>query len=290
MGKTIIQRSEIPAACDERFAPVTSDIYVPWRRLGIVRSGISHLVPGYHMGRPVARQQMLILCTGGRGYAFHEAQEWSLESGCLFMSGTNSPIAFGCAGDHWDIYWWYAEGDQSDFDYYCEPYAHAGILAAAMEALFEEAGDVPREREWTDEAPVRNRERALRLSELIATYLSDLIQAPDQLRLDKQEQQLQTLWREVDRTLHQDWDIKAFAAFLDVSTATVQRWMHKYYGKSCHQLLIDRRMYRSRQLLLHTAYTLENIAEQLGYCDAFTFSNAFKKYTGRSPAQFRELA
>ena len=68
MGKTIISRSEIPLACDERFAPIQSQALASWRQLGIVRSGISRVVPGYHMARPLTTQHMLILSTGGAGY------------------------------------------------------------------------------------------------------------------------------------------------------------------------------------------------------------------------------
>jgi AraC-like DNA-binding protein len=162
-----------------------------------------------------------------------------------------------------------------------------GDDAYGVPILFEEAGDVAKARAWADQAPVHNRERALQLSELIAAYLCELIENPAEMQLDRQEQQLMALWRDVNRSLHQDWDIKAFARFLNISTASVQRWMHKYYGKSCHQLLIEQRMQRATQLLQHTDYTLENIAGQLGYCDAYTFSNAFKKHNGMAPAYFR---
>lgn len=290
MGKTIKVRHEIPAACDERFAPIHSQTFVPWRKLGIMRSGISHLCPGYHMGRVHAPQQMLILNHSGRGYAFSEDEEWQLEPGTLFMSAADQPIAFGCDGDHWQIYWWYVHADTANtFDYVYEPCEDETIISASMEALFRETGIIEQNNEWSQQAAtMQTNNRSQMLSELIADYLSPYIQVPAQQQLNSQQQQLMAMWREVDRNLHKDWSMRDFAAFLHISTATVQRWIQKYYQTSCHQMLIERRMLRASQLLLHTDYPIEAIAQQLAYCDGFTFSNAFKLKYGVSPSHYRK--
>ena len=289
MGKTIISRSEIPLACDERFAPIQSQTLASWRRLGIVRSGISRVVPGYHMGRLAATQHMLILTTAGAGYAHSEVDDWRLSPGTLFMSRADAPIAFGCADDEWRMYWWYADARQAVSDPYvyrtCD---NTAILAAAMESLFKETGDVPREQEWSAHEETGDKARAHLLAELIAHYLADELLGAPSVSLDSRAQQLQVLWRSVERNLHKDWSLNDFADFLQVSAATVQRWMHQYYGKSCHQCLIDRRMRRASELLQQTDYRLSAIAEQLGYCDAFTFSNAFKQHFKKAPRRFRQ--
>jgi AraC-like DNA-binding protein len=41
-------------------------------------------------------------------------------------------------------------------------------------------------------------------------------------------------------------------------------------------------------MLLETTRTLAEIAEQLGYCDAFHFSKAFKKSVGSAPSSYRK--
>ncbi|NRA36856.1 MAG: AraC family transcriptional regulator [Planctomycetes bacterium] len=298
MGKTIKNIHEVPATCDERFAPIHNDVFVSWRKLGIVRSGISHLRPGYRMGRQMPQQQMMILTTGGCGYAHGATQdhEWKLEPGSLFMSGPRMPVAFGCheqheqQKQHWDIYWWYVEGhSENTLSYYHQDCESTKILSASMEALFAETGDIERNREWSLEAEQADiNTRSILLSDVIAHYLAEFIRTPVNQVLNTQKQQLMVLWREVDRNLHKDWSIGDFAAFLQVSTATLQRWMKKYYHTSCHQMLIERRMQRACQLLLHTDYSLESIAELLAYCDGFTFSNAFKLKYGVSPSHYRK--
>ena len=289
MGKTIIPRSEIPVACDERFAPLQHDSYLSWRKLGIVRSGISHVIDGYHMGRAANRQLMLIMSSHGQGYAHSEEEDWDLIPGSIFICGPQVPISFGCAAATWTLYWWYLDVPQDlAIDYRFMECVEMPLISACMDALFTELGDVPRDQEWSMQRERQdNPERSLLLAELIAGYLSDIIDQPLQQTLNGQEQALSVLWREVDRNLHKDWTLRDFADALAVSTATVQRWMHKQYAKSCHQLLIERRMLRAEQLLLHTEYSLEHIAQQLGYCDAFTFSNAFKQAHGMAPSHYK---
>ena len=46
-------------------------------------------------------------------------------------------------------------------------------------------------------------------------------------------------------------------------------------------------MDRSRQLLLETDLSIQEIAVSVGYDDQLTFSRIFKKNYGESPARFR---
>ena len=48
------------------------------------------------------------------------------------------------------------------------------------------------------------------------------------------------------------------------------------------------RMQKAMQLLADTRQTLEQVAQAVGYQDAFGFSKVFKRTTGQSPRQFRE--
>ena len=226
-----------------------------------------------------------------RDTAHNEINEWQLRPGTLFLSRSDAPIAFGCADDFWQMYWWYMDAGQKIRDaYVCRDCENAGIISVAMESLFKETGDVPREQEWSAHEETGDKARAQLLAELIAHYVADELLDTAPVALDSRAQQLQILWRSVERNLHKDWSLHDIAAFLQVSEATVQRWMHQYYGKSCHQCLMERRMRRAAELLQQTDYRISAIAEQLGYCDAFTFSNAFKQHYQIAPRNFRHAS
>ena len=54
------------------------------------------------------------------------------------------------------------------------------------------------------------------------------------------------------------------------------------------QYLIFLRMQRAKQLLLNYSYSVAEISELCGYQNPFYFTNAFRKYTGKSPTDFRK--
>lgn len=57
---------------------------------------------------------------------------------------------------------------------------------------------------------------------------------------------------------------------------------------SPQEYLIRYRIGQAEILLKETNRKITDIAEQVGYADAMTFSKTFKKYNGRSPQQYRE--
>lgn len=57
---------------------------------------------------------------------------------------------------------------------------------------------------------------------------------------------------------------------------------------SPQEYLIRYRIGQAEILLKETNRKVTDIAEQVGYADAMTFSKTFKKYNGRSPQQYRE--
>lgn len=54
-----------------------------------------------------------------------------------------------------------------------------------------------------------------------------------------------------------------------------------------HQFIISTRINHGKYLLEETNLSIKNIAQELGYSDAFSFSKQFKKITGRSPTSHR---
>ncbi|MBQ6463374.1 MAG: helix-turn-helix transcriptional regulator, partial [Pseudobutyrivibrio sp.] len=48
------------------------------------------------------------------------------------------------------------------------------------------------------------------------------------------------------------------------------------------------RIKKASELLCNTSESINNIAIMVGYCDAFTFSKAFKRYKDMSPSEYRK--
>lgn len=71
--------------------------------------------------------------------------------------------------------------------------------------------------------------------------------------------------------------------------STFDRQFKKQTGKSANQYIQDYKIAAACQILLLAPETkIFQLAESLGYCDAFHFSNTFKKVTGLSPKNYKE--
>lgn len=62
-----------------------------------------------------------------------------------------------------------------------------------------------------------------------------------------------------------------------------------HYHISPGNYIIHKRINRSQQLLSDGQHTIKEVAFELGYADAASFSKQFKKITGRSPSDFQNL-
>lgn len=81
-------------------------------------------------------------------------------------------------------------------------------------------------------------------------------------------------------------DIQSVARHLRLTERTLRRRLSEE-GFSYRQILDDAREARARQLLLQTSLPVERISELLGYADASSFRQAFRRWTGKSANEFR---
>ncbi|WP_296254289.1 MULTISPECIES: AraC family transcriptional regulator [unclassified Pseudomonas] len=75
---------------------------------------------------------------------------------------------------------------------------------------------------------------------------------------------------------------------LHLSPRTLRRRLDAL-GTSYNALLVEVRKKLAIRYLLNTPMTTEAISEQLNYSDAANFRHAFKRWTGRSPREYRVL-
>ena len=59
------------------------------------------------------------------------------------------------------------------------------------------------------------------------------------------------------------------------------------FGVSTHRWLVQRRIERSQELLIHTGGSLADIADQAGFTDQAAFSRTFRQIVGISPGRWR---
>lgn len=98
--------------------------------------------------------------------------------------------------------------------------------------------------------------------------------------------------RQVMTLMHGDlahgWTLEELGQQVGLSRSALAERFRSAMGDTPLNHLRTLRMQKAIQLLSETRQTLEQIAQAVGYQDAFGFSKVFKRSTGHSPRQFRE--
>lgn len=83
-------------------------------------------------------------------------------------------------------------------------------------------------------------------------------------------------------------DLKAEAKKYGISYEKLRKLFKEKIGISPHQYRVTKKINEAQKLLHNPDISINEIADRLGYYDAFAFSNQFKKIIGIAPKAFRE--
>ncbi|HEV2438390.1 MAG TPA: AraC family transcriptional regulator [Verrucomicrobiae bacterium] len=118
-------------------------------------------------------------------------------------------------------------------------------------------------------------------TDLIHAYVMRFAQPsnqPDQLRM---------LWERVEAHLADDWTLPRLTREAGYSSEHLRRLCRRQLGRSPMHQVIYLRMRRAAELLGTTDLTIEAISHAVGYGNPFVFSNAFTKWIGWRPSEYR---
>jgi AraC-like DNA-binding protein len=93
--------------------------------------------------------------------------------------------------------------------------------------------------------------------------------------------------RKVTKQLKMPWNVSTLAAELHMSEPQFYRLCKKETGKTPMKLLTHARMEYACYLLRYTNYSLEQIADNVGYADSASFAHRFKQLYQLSPGRWR---
>ena len=95
---------------------------------------------------------------------------------------------------------------------------------------------------------------------------------------------------ETDFLLSKDFSLVLLAKELETNTSYLSKIINEHKKKTFKQYLIDYRIrFLIQQLdtkLIMRKYSIEALAESVGYTNASSFTRIFKNYTGKSPSEF----
>jgi AraC-like DNA-binding protein len=90
------------------------------------------------------------------------------------------------------------------------------------------------------------------------------------------------------KNLNSNISVQDIANIMQLTPEHLGRIFHKVMGISPHQYITRLKMEEAMFKLVNTNERMEQIADELGYSDAFHFSHVFTKFTGLSPAKYRQ--
>ncbi len=82
--------------------------------------------------------------------------------------------------------------------------------------------------------------------------------------------------------------IEHIASSLGLNRSYLTRLFKDATGYSLQDYLLTYRMKIAVKLLADNSLCISQIAKNVGYCDTFTFSKAFKRHFGKSPSEYRK--
>jgi len=104
----------------------------------------------------------------------------------------------------------------------------------------------------------------------------------------QEDERLFKLWHQVEKNLGADWSLTDLSSTAFLSDEHLRRLCKKQLGRSPVQHLTFLRMQRASELLATTGDKIDTIADQVGYASGAHFSNAFTKWVGIRPSEYRE--
>jgi AraC-like DNA-binding protein len=102
------------------------------------------------------------------------------------------------------------------------------------------------------------------------------------------DSRLACLWNRIQNRIGDPWTVERMAREIGVSGAHLRRLCRSELGFGPNRQLARLRLKHATVLLSRTSMTVEEVAENVGYSDAFAFSTAFRRQMSLSPRQFRQ--
>lgn len=99
---------------------------------------------------------------------------------------------------------------------------------------------------------------------------------------------IQRIIQEIKQNYANDITLTDLARKYGISTSHLSGLIKEELRMSFSEYIAARRVQKAKELLADEKLSIEEIAEQVGYCDYFYFTKVFKKNAGISPSKYRK--
>ncbi len=262
----------IGSRCREHM--LDSEHYPVLRNAPFIWIGHGELYPPYRMVRLSSVHSHIVACVSGQGRALIGGHMVDWKPGQVLLGPVGVHHAFEIAGrGPWQIAWVFFDDTES-----------APVLPGRQpELITADSADFVTAlhmltREAAGNADSSTLEALVRLLDTYARRLAGNRTV---------DMRLWRLWSRVEAELSHDWSVAEMAKHAQMSEEHLRRLCQKHLQRSPAEHLTHLRLRRAGSLLRSTPRKLEDIAQQVGYGSVYSFSTAFRRWSGKPPAQFR---
>lgn len=243
--------------------------------LGIAHVGICHAAPPFEVVRLELNGAYLLSCFAGSGAVLRDGRWQRISAGHAFLAPPQVLLAFKAhAGVKWGFSW---------VRYQLEGLAKP-IVSNSSPSLAKFDGEPLRHAVWGLYHEAKNAHSpvlAAAWAKLVHDYVLQFSQP------EPRDPRLEKLWEVVGSDLKGLWTLERMARVCNLSEEHLRRLCRRELGRSPVHHLIYLRMLHAADLLARTDDKIEVIAYEVGYANAFVFSNTFKRSVGWRPSEYR---
>lgn len=256
-------------------------------RLAVVCGGNEHCAQDYVIRRSTFPYWGIEFVAQGRGRLTLGGQTHELMAGTVFSYGPDIPLQI-VSGERGGLVKYFVDFTGREAKEILERYGPAPgtvIQTSAPNAVLELLDNLIRES--LSGTPLSGQIAAIILEHLILKISETSMPAgaadtPAFATYRRCHSYLEDHWQELA-------NLEQAARQCHVDPAYLCRLFRRFDHQSPYQLLLRLRMTRGAEMLLAPEASVKQVAEELGFADAFHFSRTFKKLMGLPPAQFTRL-
>ena len=270
--------------CREQFLPLDWSACEHLRNLDVVMAGLSELHPPYEQGRAPQYFHLVLFTFAGSARVTLNGHSLRFNPGSCWLVPAGTSIQYALDGPSWDIMWWHLRKGMHWQNLEGNPRRvnldHPERMKTVMAGLIHE-----RTRGGPD-SPVAGRA----YTELLGVLIDRLRGKGQSAREQRLRAEISSLWEQVNAKLSYPWTTDSLAETLHVSVGHLHRICREVAEYAPMEMVTRLRMRRARKLLQNSDFPLYCIAPAVGYESPNAFSRAFKRFTGKSPRDFRKHA
>lgn len=235
-----------------------------------------------------APEHILIYCVQGAGWYEVAGNRYSLETDEAVVLPAGIPHTYGAAMvNPWFIHWVHFTGIEGDFYALLPPVATHKLsvdprCGAELSKLFHQC--------YGSFVGGFVLPKLIHASKLVAHILAELFYNNTAFSPALRTSRFHSLaptFAYLTENLHTTLTLAEMAAYAGLSESQLSHLFRQQIGHSPLAYFIRLKMQHACSLLATTRLSIKEIANAVGYEDAYYFSRLFKKYIGVSPSEFR---